>query len=139
MGHTGVKIALAGAAMISLSGCLGEGTGEGNFVSRLASSDQTPNIKTPAKAETTSEKISAESVLIQELASRRSALPANGPYDEVASAVLAANSRAAETELRSAKLRAEAASKMVAPHWARYFADIVVIGCCQLGAGCDVV
>lgn len=111
MGHTGVKMALAGAVMVSLSGCLGDGTGEGNFVSRLASSDQIPGIKTSGKAQTTSEKISAESVVIQELASRRSALPANGPYDEVASAVLAANSRAAETELRAAKLRAEAASK----------------------------
>lgn len=111
MGNTGVKLALAGAVMTGLSGCLGEGTGDGNFVSRFASVDQTPRIQKSAKAQTTSEKISAESAVIQELVARRSALPANGPYDDVASAVLAANSRSAETELRAAKLRAEAASK----------------------------
>ncbi len=111
MGNTGVKLALLGAVMTGLSGCLGAGTGDGSFVSRLAPSDQTPRIRKSAKAQTTTEKVAAESVVIQELVARRSALPADGPYDEVASAVLAANARSSETELRAAKLRAEAASK----------------------------
>ncbi|SFR51981.1 TolC family protein [Litoreibacter janthinus] len=51
------------------------------------------------------------SVLIETLLERQSVLDARSPYGKVAGAVLAANSRAAEAELRSAKLRAEAASK----------------------------
>jgi len=45
------------------------------------------------------------------LLKREAVLSASSPYGKVAGAVLAANSRAAEAELRSAKLRAEAASK----------------------------
>jgi len=53
----------------------------------------------------------AESEIISNLQSRRSILPGGTAYDSVASAVLAANSRAAEAELRAARLRAVAASK----------------------------
>ncbi|MEM9579404.1 MAG: TolC family protein [Pseudomonadota bacterium] len=53
----------------------------------------------------------AESVIISNLQVRRSIIPAGSSYDSVASAVLAANSRAAEAELRAARLRAVAASK----------------------------
>lgn len=49
-----------------------------------------------------------ESLLIAGLLGRRSVLEA-GAYEQVADAVLAANSRAAEAELRAARLRAEAA------------------------------
>lgn len=49
--------------------------------------------------------------LIDTLLAREAVLAAGSPYGTVAGAVLAANSRAAEAELRSAKLRAEAASK----------------------------
>ena len=45
--------------------------------------------------------------IIEGLLNRRSVLP-SGPYSQVADAVLAANSRAAEADLRAAKLRAEA-------------------------------
>jgi len=51
------------------------------------------------------------SQLINTLLKREAVLSASSPYGKVAGAVLAANSRAAEAELRSAKLRAEAASK----------------------------
>ena len=102
------RAALA-VAIMALSGCLGEGTGEGNFVTRLNSQDSTPRIKKSRQSAT--EQISADSPIIQELAARRSVLPANSAYDEVASAVLAANSRSAESELRAARLRADAASK----------------------------
>ena len=47
------------------------------------------------------------SALIDALLNRRSVLP-SGPYRQVASSVLAANSRAAEAELRAAMLRSEA-------------------------------
>lgn len=53
----------------------------------------------------------AESAIISNLQSRYALLPSGSAYDEVASAVLAANSRAAESELRAARLRAVAASK----------------------------
>ncbi len=99
--------ALLGVSILSLTACLGEGTGDG-FVSRANPQDQTPRIKSQSKTE---QKINAESVVIQSLAARRSVLPSSGAYDEVASAVLAANARTAESDLRAAKLRAEAASK----------------------------
>ncbi|MGJ8546897.1 MAG: TolC family protein [Sulfitobacter sp.] len=57
------------------------------------------------------QELSADSVIIQGLAARSSALPAASAFDQVAGGVLAANSRAAESELRSALLRSEAASK----------------------------
>ena len=50
-----------------------------------------------------------QSSIINGLLNRRSLLGA-GPYSQVANAVLAANSRAAEADLRAAKLRAEARS-----------------------------
>ena len=50
-----------------------------------------------------------QSSIINGLLNRRSLLGA-GPYTQVANAVLAANSRAAEADLRAAKLRAEARS-----------------------------
>lgn len=49
----------------------------------------------------------AQSEIIEGLLNRRSVL-GSGPYAQVANAVLAANSRAAEADLRAAKLRAEA-------------------------------
>jgi adhesin transport system outer membrane protein len=60
---------------------------------------------------TYSEKLNAESAIIQSLIARRSVLPAGSAYSRVATAVLAANSRSAESELRAAQLRARAASK----------------------------
>ena len=50
-----------------------------------------------------------ESAVINSLLERKSVLP-DGPFATVADAVLDANSRAAEAELRAARLRAEAAS-----------------------------
>ncbi len=53
----------------------------------------------------------ASSLIIDGLLDRQSVLGSGNSYSKVAGAVLAANSRAAEAELRSAKLRAQAASK----------------------------
>ncbi|MEL7254843.1 MAG: TolC family protein [Pseudomonadota bacterium] len=53
----------------------------------------------------------AESQIIDTLLTRQSMLPRNSALSEVAGAALNASARASEAELRSAKLRAEAASK----------------------------
>ncbi len=106
MGRVMLNRVAVAAAVMSLAGCLGEGTGEAGFVSRLQSTDQTPRIK-PKDTQATAE----NSVIIQTLAARRSVLPSGSAFNEVASAVLAANARASESELRAAKLRATAASK----------------------------
>ncbi|KIN64289.1 Outer membrane efflux protein [Sulfitobacter noctilucicola] len=95
------------ASAFTLAGCLSDaGGGAGDFVARLKSPDAN-SVARPSHAE----KVNSESVIIQGLMGRRSALPSGSSFDRVASAVLAANSRTAEAELRSARLRAEAASK----------------------------
>lgn len=75
---------------------------DGETVSRFASNP--PELSAAQKE-------AAQSVVIAELQARRSILPPASAYDRVASAVLAANNRTAEAELRAARLRAEAASK----------------------------
>ncbi|MEP5730664.1 MAG: TolC family protein [Sulfitobacter sp.] len=95
------------AAALTLTGCLSDAGGEASdFVARLKSPDAT-GVARPSHAE----KVNSESVIIKGLVNRRSALPSGSSYDRVATAVLAANSRTAEAELRSARLRSEAASK----------------------------
>ncbi len=95
------------AAAFALTGCLSDaGGGPQDFVARLKSPDAN-SVARPTHAE----KVNSESVIIQGLVARRSALPAGSSFDRVAVAVLAANSRSAEAELRSARLRSEAASK----------------------------
>lgn len=106
------------ALAFTLSGCLSDAGGSGgfgelgkslgtsDFVSRLKSPDLTATPK-PTHAE----KINAESEIIKGLTRRSTVLPGGSTFDQVGSAVLAANSRAAEAELRSARLRSEAASK----------------------------
>lgn len=118
MGHYLVRAAVFTVAIGGLTGCLAD-TNASSFVSRLKSpvaglavEDSGP--KTTAFASTTTsydDKLNAESDVISSLVARRSALPGGSAYDQVTSAVLAANARSAESELRSARLRAEAASK----------------------------
>lgn len=118
MGHKLVQAAAVSAAIFGLSGCLAE-TNTSSFVSRFKSPDaslaaQESGPKTTAFASTASnydDELNAQSDVINGLVSRRSALPSGSAYDRVTSAVLAANARSAESELRSARLRAEAASK----------------------------
>ena len=52
-----------------------------------------------------------ESLIVSDLQARRSVLPEGSSFAQVAGPVLTANSRAAESELRVARLRAEAQSK----------------------------
>jgi len=106
MGQWLVKTALMCTSALALAGCLSGVGGTGDAVAMQATSANTATAK-PTHAE----KINAESEIIQGLIARRSVLPAGGAYSRVATAVLAANSRSAESELRAAQLRARAASK----------------------------
>lgn len=118
MGH-GVKGAGAACAVvIGLSGCMSD-LGEGNFVSRMKAPETTRTDteaapKTTAYASTSTkydDTLNAQSAVIQGLVSRRSVVPAGSSFERVTTSVMAANNRAAESQLKSARLRAEAASK----------------------------
>ncbi len=89
-------------ALLGVTGCMS--TGGGGEVSRFMSKDPAPKM-------TAAEKEAAESVIISDLQARRSILPPGSSYAQVAAPVLEAYSRPAEAELRSARLRAKAASK----------------------------
>ena len=91
-------------AVLAVSGCMSGTTSRDAEVTRAAPAE-------PATALSAAQAEAAESQIIETLMERRSALSPNSSFDRVAAAVLAANSRAAEAELRSARLRAQAASK----------------------------
>ncbi len=91
----------ASVAVFALAGCFGKSYEETNG-SPFASSPAEPGEE--ALQEQRSEIISI-------LQSRESLLPQGSPFDTVADAVMAANARAAEAELRSALLRSKAADK----------------------------
>ncbi len=102
MRQTGRATAALLAASLGLSACAGDlPWTDGSEVTRLAQTDP----------EAFAAQLNSDSTVIQDLLSRRSILPADSPYDQVARAVLEANARPAEAELRIAQLRAAAASK----------------------------
>ncbi len=105
----GVAMVLA----LSVAGCMGETglAGAGETVSRMAAKPMAAvkNLTAPDDAAMSAEEAQSETILT--LQARRSILPAGSSYARISDAVLAANSRAAEAELRSARLRARAASK----------------------------
>mgnify|MGYP000045598650 CR=1 FL=1 len=105
----GFRAGIAFAASLGLAGCMELG----GDVTRARTSDlNAPTIMgSGPKAEPAVLPAEAQSPVISTLQSRRSILPEGGAFDQVAAAVLAANSRAAEAELRAARLRAEAQSK----------------------------
>lgn len=107
MGVRTVFAAFVGVSCLCLTGCLGTHTEDG-VVSRAAPEDQTPR---NVRVSRTQAKINESSPVIQALAARRSVLPEGGAYDTVTRAVLAANARTAESALRAARLRADAAAK----------------------------
>jgi len=90
-------------ALLGVTGCMSTGGGGGE-VSRFMSKDPAPKM-------TAAEKEAAESLIISDLQARRSVLAPGSSYAQVAVPVLEAYSRPAEAELRSARLRAKAASK----------------------------
>lgn len=116
MGQGVNKSAALFVAVSLQAGCMGS-VGDIPFVSRANSgADAAVNapkssaalLQTPTNNDA---QLNSESVVIQGLLGRSSVLPPGSAYDRVTTAVLAANARAAETELRAARLRAEAASK----------------------------
>jgi adhesin transport system outer membrane protein len=118
MGHVFGRAGAVIAATLGLSGCLADAGGTG-FVSRLKSQDVVVGADTSKPTQAafagTSTKydsdLNAESAVINSLVARKSAVPNDSAYDKVTNAVLAANARASEAELRAARLRAEATSK----------------------------
>lgn len=116
MGQGGIKVAALFAAVALSAGCMSD-MGDVPFVSRMNTSDKStvtaPQSSAALRQTPTQndETLNADSVVIQGLLARKSVLPAGSAYARVTTAVLAANSRAAETELRAARLRAQAASK----------------------------
>ena len=116
MGQGGIKCAAVCVAISLQAGCMSD-MGDIPFVARMNSGTGTDVVaaqssaalrQTPTKNDET---LNSESTVIQGLLGRSSVLPADSAYARVTAAVLAANARAAETELRAARLRAEAASK----------------------------
>ena len=93
-----------------LSGCMGEDlvSRAGGLAAGLTGQDNMAVAAAPDAPALDGELSNGErSALIDALLNRRSVLP-SGPYAQVASSVLAANSRAAEAELRAAMLRSKA-------------------------------
>jgi adhesin transport system outer membrane protein len=109
MGQCRRKTAAMCASALALAGCLsdvGGNAGAPDVVAMQATGSNTATVK-PTHAE----KINAQSDIIQGLQARKSVLPSGSAYGHVATAVLAAHSRSAESDLRAAQLRARAASK----------------------------
>jgi len=108
--NKGFKAIVFAAAALGLAGCMGDEDGGrtgGGIVSRFASSDPATAAAKEAEART---KEAAESRIITTLQARRSVLPTDSTFDTLSVAVLAANARTAEAQLRSARLRAKAMS-----------------------------
>ncbi|SHE47489.1 outer membrane protein, adhesin transport system [Loktanella atrilutea] len=107
--HKNTLIALC--AVAALGGCSAgpDGVTRSPF-SALGFGKPAPVADTNAPALDTTTPDGTESEVIATLLTRRSILP-QGPYTQVSDAVLAANARAAEADLRAATLRAEARSK----------------------------
>lgn len=93
--------------LFGLSGCMGTASqdADGDFASRMRGGFF------DAKPAAERSKEQSDSIILSDLQNRRSVLPDDGAFDRVAVPVLAANSRAAESELRVARLRAEAQSR----------------------------
>lgn len=103
----GFRPILTVCSVALLSGCVMPEMEGGNPLSmfRQAKSDTTAAPATQALSAHMED--GTQSEIITGLLNRRSVL-GDGPYNQVANGVLAANSRAAEADLRAAKLRAEA-------------------------------
>lgn len=101
----GFKVTSAVCVFALLSACMG-GDGVSRSPFSMLSGDEAP-AQAPAVALDSQMEDGTQSPIIEALLNRRSIL-GSGSYSQVADAVLAANTRAAEADLRAAKLRAEA-------------------------------
>ena len=109
MGQCRLKTAAMCASALVLTGCLSDMGGDAGAGDVVAMQSGMSNTSTSKPSH--SDKINAQSDIIQGLLARRSVLPSGSAYSRVATAVLAANSRSAESDLRAAQLRSRAASK----------------------------
>jgi adhesin transport system outer membrane protein len=100
-----LRPAIAAAACLALSGCFGGGP----EASRSSVSPGDPALQ--ASDASLDRKGAVVSALIDDLRLRQTILPAGGPYDTVARAVLEAGAASAEAELRVKRLSARARSK----------------------------
>jgi adhesin transport system outer membrane protein len=109
MGQSRRKTGVMCVIALALAGCLSDVGGNAGATEVVAM--QSMMTDTASAKPTHSEKLNAQSDIIQRLIARRSVLPQGSSYSHVADAVLAANARTAESDLRAAQLRARAASK----------------------------
>jgi adhesin transport system outer membrane protein len=118
MGHSVKGTGVACAVVFGLSGCMSD-VGESDFVTRmrapdatLSEAETTPNTTAYASTSTAyDDELNAQSDIIQGLVARNSIVPPDSAFERVTTSVMAANNRAAESKLKAARLRAEAASK----------------------------
>ncbi|MEC7961921.1 MAG: TolC family protein, partial [Pseudomonadota bacterium] len=95
-----------------LAGCMTGGLGGGlNFAPPHLAGEAPAPTQSHSNPDAADFDAAGEGEVVETLVARRSVLPKDGIYDRVADAALAAGSRAAEAELRSAKLRAKAENK----------------------------
>ena len=97
---------LLSAMAFSLMGCMQAP----DFMSK-SKGEADPEEVTRASSNFTQPEDAPKSEIMETLLNRNSLLPAGTPYAEVANAALAASARASESQLRAAKLRAEAKNK----------------------------
>ncbi len=109
MGQCRLKTAAMCASALALAGCLSDVGGSASAPETVAMQANGSNTATAKPSH--AEKINAQSDIIQGLLARKSVLPEGSAYSRVATSVLAANSRSAESDLRAAQLRSKAASK----------------------------
>lgn len=119
-----IKWAWLALAGLSLPGCMSavpsdEIEGESVQVSRLAGVTPPPGAIAAAREE------AETSVIITELLGRESVLPAGSAFARVSDAVLKADARASASELKAARLRAQAASRTGCRVWGRLSASPV--------------
>lgn len=107
-GRTTLSRAAMLLSVFALPACLPtDGISTAGPMALLGATGSDSTAAAPAQVLEVSQANGTESQIISGLLNRRSVLP-SGPYAQVASGVLAANSRAAEADLRAAKLRSQA-------------------------------
>lgn len=113
-GGRALRPATATGALVLLSllaGCMGSGEPGATMSGGAKPTDLAPLGQMQLAASDKDERGETRSVLIDELIARNSVLPDDGPFAQVAQAVLLANRGSAAAELRVARLKAEARSK----------------------------
>jgi adhesin transport system outer membrane protein len=109
-GWCNLKGVLTVSCIASVSACMDTSTGVSRAFGSFTNSSDGEVVQTSAAPQAALDanlQDGTQSEIIEDLLNRRSVV-GNGAFDQVADAVLAANSRAAEADLRAAMLRSEA-------------------------------